>query len=78
MVILNNYLFISSGGVRYSGDVSFIYKWSNFRNKGILYGDVKENQQVREPHKPIIKAPYSCGLNRSSEESYVMNEERRV
>jgi len=77
-VFLDSYLFISLRGVRYGSEVSFIHKWSNFRNKGMLYGDTKENRQVREPHKLIIKAPYSCGLNRSSDETFVMSVERRV
>lgn len=44
----------------------------------MLYGDAKENPQAGAPCKPIIKAPYSCGLYRSSEEAFVMNVERRV
>jgi len=46
------------------------------RNKGMLYGDAKENQQAGEPRKSIIKAPYSCGLSSSSDEALVMSVER--
>jgi len=41
-----NHLFICLYGVRYIGGVSFIR--GHFWNKGMLYADIKEKQQVKE------------------------------
>ena len=50
-----NYLFICLYGVRYKGGVSFIR--GHIWNKGMLYADIKEKQQVKD-----LQANYQCGI----------------